>query len=314
MVRVSTHLEHVAEDAQHAVEALVLGTLLVRLPGDTGHHLGDDDEIDDQRRGQERVLADVEDADGLVAAAEDLGVVLVERALVVADGGHVLDDDGVVGVLTGLVEDGVGRDHVVDDVGLGDLLGAELLLGAQVHAVVVAQVVVAGNRGELDTSVDQEIDQRRLHLGLAGLEVITSDESGVPLGKLDRAGHESVLRRAVDERSVLQDRGHGEDGGRGNLRVAALDGVEEVVGGVVDTGDDVRIALRVGGPEDDDLVEAVLRLELTAIESAQDVEGHRNGQTYRMSLRRCSTWSHEALEPGITLSARDSWLAAMKSG
>ena len=44
-------------------------------------------------------LALVEDVDGRAAAAEDLGVVLVDGALAVADGGHVLDDDDVVGVL-----------------------------------------------------------------------------------------------------------------------------------------------------------------------------------------------------------------------
>ena len=53
-----------------------------------------------------------------MAAEEDLGVVLVERTLVVANGRHVLDDDGVVGVLAFLVQDVVGGDHVVDDVGL----------------------------------------------------------------------------------------------------------------------------------------------------------------------------------------------------
>jgi len=52
-------LEHVAEDAQHAVEALVL--VRAGLPLDARHHLGDEDEIDDERGGQEGVLADVED-------------------------------------------------------------------------------------------------------------------------------------------------------------------------------------------------------------------------------------------------------------
>ena len=105
----------------------------------------------------------------------------------------------MVRVLTLLVQDSVGRNHVVHNVGLGDLLGAELLLGAQVLAVVVAEMVVAGNGGELDTSVDQEVDQSRLHLGLARLEVITADESIVLLGKLDGTGNKGVLGRAVDE-------------------------------------------------------------------------------------------------------------------
>lgn len=47
-------LEHVAENTQDAVEVLVLsGGCTIGgdgLPLDTGHHLGNDDEINDQRR------------------------------------------------------------------------------------------------------------------------------------------------------------------------------------------------------------------------------------------------------------------------
>ena len=57
-------LEHVAEDTEHRVEALVLGRSGTvggdSLPRHARHDLGDDAEIDDQRRGEERVLADVE--------------------------------------------------------------------------------------------------------------------------------------------------------------------------------------------------------------------------------------------------------------
>lgn len=42
-------LEHVAEHAEHAVEVLVVSA--VGLPLDAGHHLSDDDEIDDQGGG-----------------------------------------------------------------------------------------------------------------------------------------------------------------------------------------------------------------------------------------------------------------------
>ena len=62
-----THLQHVAEDAQDTVELLVVCLLLsvfgVGAPGDAGHHLGNDDEVDDQRGRQEGVLADVEQPD-----------------------------------------------------------------------------------------------------------------------------------------------------------------------------------------------------------------------------------------------------------
>lgn len=150
---------------------------------------------------------------GLVATEENLGVVLVKRTLVVGNSGHVLDDDAVVGVLALLVQHAVGLNHVVHNVGLGNLLGAELLLGAQVLAVVVTKVVVAGNRGQLDTGVDQEINESRLHLSLARLEIIATNEGIVALSQLNSSRHEGVLGRAVDEGSTLENTGDGEDRG-----------------------------------------------------------------------------------------------------
>ena len=58
---IERRLEHVAQNAEHAVEALVLVVALA-LPLDARHHLRDKNEIYDQRRGEQRVLADVEDA------------------------------------------------------------------------------------------------------------------------------------------------------------------------------------------------------------------------------------------------------------
>lgn len=54
-------LEHVAEDAEDAVEALV-AVVALALPLDARHHLRDEHEVDDEGRGEEGVLADVEDA------------------------------------------------------------------------------------------------------------------------------------------------------------------------------------------------------------------------------------------------------------
>jgi hypothetical protein len=54
-----------------------------------------------------------------------------------------LDDNDMIGMLAGLIEDGIARDHVIHHVALGDLLGPECLRGRQVHAIVVSQVVVA---------------------------------------------------------------------------------------------------------------------------------------------------------------------------
>ena len=254
------------------------------LPLDTGHHLGDDNEIDDEGGGKQRVLTNVEKAinnvskwvakgrvekgvlrDGLVATHENLSIVLIQSTLVIGNSRHVLDNNAVVRVLAVLVQDRVGLHHVVNNVRLGNLLGAELLLGAQVLAVVVAEMVVGGNGGQLDTSVDEEVDEGRLHLGLTRLKIITANVGVVLLSKLESTGDESVLGRAVDEGNLVEDASNSKDGGGRNLLVTLLDSLEEIVGSVVDTGDDVGVALSVGGPHDNDLVQAVLLLEVTDV-------------------------------------------------
>jgi hypothetical protein len=144
----TTYLEHVAKNTEHAMKPSVLGITglgAMGLPLHTCHDLSNKNEIDDQRSSKKRVLADVEQADRLVTVQEDLGIILVKRTLIVSNRRHVLDDDAVVRVFTLFVKDIVGSHHVVDHVGLGNLLGTELLLGAEVHAVVIAEMVVAGN-------------------------------------------------------------------------------------------------------------------------------------------------------------------------
>lgn len=54
-------LEHVAQHAENAVEALEVAVAL-GAPLDAGHELGNNDEVDDEGRRQQRVLAHVEDA------------------------------------------------------------------------------------------------------------------------------------------------------------------------------------------------------------------------------------------------------------
>ena len=58
-------LEHVAQDAEHTVEVLVLGSggTIGRgsLPLDARHHLSDRDKVNDQGRSEQRVLTDVEE-------------------------------------------------------------------------------------------------------------------------------------------------------------------------------------------------------------------------------------------------------------
>ena len=111
-----------------------------------------------------------------MATHEDLGVVFVQGTLVVSNRWHVLDDHGMIRVFAFLVENVVGGNHIIYHVGLGNLLGAELSLRAQILAIIVSKMVVACNGGQLDTGIDQEIDESRFHLGLTGFEVVTSYE------------------------------------------------------------------------------------------------------------------------------------------
>jgi hypothetical protein len=193
----------------------------------------------------------------------------------VADGGNMLDDDNVVRVLALLVdltgflgellgrleEERVGSDHVVHDRALGDLLGAELPLRAEVLAVVVAQVVVRRDGERLDPGVDEELGEDRLDLCLTRLEVVAADERLVLLGQLDAAGDKRVLGRTVDERDALEDRGNGKDGRGGDLVVGRFHRGEKVLGGVVDARNNVGVAFSVGRPENDEVVERVGLLE-----------------------------------------------------
>ena len=126
-------------------------------------------------------------------------------------------------------------------------------------------MVVRSNGGQLDAGTNQEVDKRRLHLGLTRLEVIAANESLVLLGELDATRNEGVLGGTVDERSVLENASDSKDGAGRDLLVTGLDGLHQVVGGVVDAGDDVGVALCVGSPEHDDLVELVGRLEVSDV-------------------------------------------------
>jgi len=93
--------------------------------------------------------------------------------------------------------------HVVDDVGLGDLLGPKRLRRRQVHAVVVSQVVVGNDGRRLDPGADQEVDQHRLHLRLARLEVVAADQDAPLDGELQEPRDERVLRGTVDEGDIF---------------------------------------------------------------------------------------------------------------
>ena len=70
-----------------------------------------------------------------------------------------------------------------------------------------------------------------------------------------------VLGAPIDEGHLLVDAGHAVDGRRSDLGLVALERGKQVLLGVVQARDDVTEALRVGGPQDDDLVDLGLLLE-----------------------------------------------------
>ena len=136
-------------------------------------------------------------------------------------------------------------------------------MGAQVLAVVIPKMIVAGDGSELDARVDEEINQSRLHLGLAGLEVVSTDKSFVLLCKFDGTWNKGILWGAVDEWCTLKDTSDCKDSGGSNLLMAGLDCLNEIVGSVIDALENVRITFGIGSPLHDHLIKVVGSLEFT---------------------------------------------------
>lgn len=75
--------------------------------------------------------------------------------------GNKKNTHDVVGVLALLIEHLVRVYHVVHDVGLADLLRAELLRCREVPAVVVSEVVVRHDRRRLDPGAHLTVQEKR---------------------------------------------------------------------------------------------------------------------------------------------------------
>lgn len=73
-------------------------------------------------------------------------------------------------------------------------------------------MIVGGNGGQLDTSTDEEVYESRLHLCLAGLEVVATDEGLVFVGELDATWDEGILWRSIDKWGAFEDTSDGENG------------------------------------------------------------------------------------------------------
>lgn len=220
-------LQRVAQERKNRVHRVPFSLLIALAPvSDPGHQLGQDGQVQQKRRSEKRVLAQVGDIETIAATHAKFAGVIVHSNLLITHSRLVLDDDTVVRVFAfvgfiicsfltsncGLVEKMVGSTTVVDDGRFGNLLRLELTLRAQVVAIVVTQVVVTGDRERLDTGIDKEFSKDGLDFGLTSLEIVTTDESLVLLSKLDATRNEGVLRSTVDIRSILKDAGNGENG------------------------------------------------------------------------------------------------------
>lgn len=192
-------LEKEAEVAQAGPESLAVD-LHAR------EQLAQNDHVDHQRHCEQTVLADVVAADGVCAAHEDARRVLVQRALAVAHERHLLDHHLVVNfiIILGL-QNGVGRDGVVQHAALADLLGLETLVLGQVFAVVVAQVVLGDHGGQAQARADDEVRHDGFEARLPTLEVAARDEAALLARLLHHGGVEGVLRRAVQLQHALLD-------------------------------------------------------------------------------------------------------------
>jgi hypothetical protein len=117
----------------------------------------------------------------------------------------------------------------------------------------------------------QKVHEGRLHLGLARLEVVATNESIIPLDKINSTGDEGVLGRAIDERSTLEDRGNSEDGGGGNLLVALLDRLEKVLSSVVNAVDQGSETVDFHGLPD--ILADLINMSHAGLGSGKDVVG-----------------------------------------
>lgn len=71
----------------------------------------------------------------LMSSHKDFTVVFVQSTLGVSNSRHILDDHGVIGVFSFLVQNIVCLDHIINNIALANLLASESLLLVQVLAI-----------------------------------------------------------------------------------------------------------------------------------------------------------------------------------
>lgn len=64
--------------------------------------------------------------------------VLIHRSLRIFNERHILNDDDMIGMLAGRIQEVIGSHHIIDHIRFGDLLRAELLRRREILAIVVS--------------------------------------------------------------------------------------------------------------------------------------------------------------------------------
>mmetsp|Transcript_1158 Transcript_1158/g.2618 ORF Transcript_1158/g.2618 Transcript_1158/m.2618 type:complete len:406 (+) Transcript_1158:1792-3009(+) len=254
-------LQHVGQQGKHRMELLPFLRAFL-LYGNSLAEFTQNHQVVNQRRCQEGVFAGIVHCNGIPPPHEDFRCVLIHGTLRVTDVWDVFDNNNVVGMFVFFEQYAIRFHHVVHDVRLGDFFASELRRRAQVFSIVVSQVVVRYNRYGFDSGTDQKIDEDALHLCLSALEIVSGNENLLLAGEFHDTGNKGVLGRSVDKGGSLQNRCNRENSGRADLGLVALDGMQNVFCGVVDSLLDASESLGVGSPQHDNLVEIVIFFEV----------------------------------------------------
>lgn len=115
-------LAQITQQREHRLEGHPRSTLTLRAAQlDACTQLGQYDQIQYERCGQQRILAGVMYDQSVVATHHYLGGVLVHGTLTITHIGYILDDHHMIGMLARRIENIIRGDHVVDYVTLGNL-------------------------------------------------------------------------------------------------------------------------------------------------------------------------------------------------
>lgn len=112
----------------------------------------EDDHIDHQWNGKERVLTDVVGGNSINSVHEDGAGILIQSPLGVLNKWNILDNDLMINLVISLwVENRVRFDSIIKDSSFGDFFGLEAFVLLQIFSVIVSKMVVGNDRRKSDS-------------------------------------------------------------------------------------------------------------------------------------------------------------------